>query len=584
MATERDLNIIISAIDKASRPIHQIEKAMSTVERATRRYAKEADYLNEKLQKSAKVMKDVGQKMTMFATVPALAAGAAMVKFASDAEETQNKVQVAFGKNAEILNKWSKTAIKTMGLAGQSALDSAALYGDMATGMGISQGNAAKMAMSLTQLGADMASFKNISNDMAQTALKSIFTGETESLKNLGIVMTQANLQNFALSKGIRKKIDDMTEEEKVQLRYQFILAKTKNAQGDFLRTGGGFANQSRMFGESLKEIAATFGQYILPYATKAITVLNKVLVAFGSMPEPMKKFVLIFGGLLAITGPILIGLGFMTSALGGIIAFAPRFMFFIGLMKKWQVATNLMTLAQMRLNLSSKIWTFSLKDSFIWLNANKGAIIANTRALFVNSAQGLLLGVKNIWKYTAALSVQTGTLVAQKIAMVASTFANLGFAGSFRALGAAILATPLIGWVAALVTGAILLVQHWDKVVKIFQKVGSAVKGVAGAVGGFFAGGGNKIPAAESAGPVKKFDVGSTGITRTGLAIVHEGEKILPKGSRMGGSTSINFAPTLNFNGVSAGEAKQVAGVMKSEMEKLFKDMVHDYQRRAFA
>lgn len=99
-----------------------------------------------------------------------------------------------------------KTSTKTMGLAQQTALDSAALFGDMATGMGLSKNRAAEMSMSLTQLGADLASFKNISNDVASTALKSIFTGETESLKNLGVMMLQANLEEFARSKGLRKK------------------------------------------------------------------------------------------------------------------------------------------------------------------------------------------------------------------------------------------------------------------------------------------------------------------------------------------------------------------------------------------
>ena len=129
------------------------------------------------------------------------------IDFASDLTETQGKIDVVFENSADSLRKWASTSIQTMGLAKQTALDSAALYGDMGVGMGLTRAQAAEMAMTLTRLGADMASFKNISNDMAQTALKSVYTGETESLKNLGIVMTEANLAEYARSIGLKKKI-----------------------------------------------------------------------------------------------------------------------------------------------------------------------------------------------------------------------------------------------------------------------------------------------------------------------------------------------------------------------------------------
>lgn len=165
-----------------------------------------------------------------------------------------------------------------MGLSAQAALDSAALYGDMAVGMGISEDKAKDMSMKLTQLSADLASYKNISNDMSKTALKGVFTGETESLKNLGIVMTQAQLSEYALSKGIKKKIKDMKEAELVQLRYNYVLSKTINAQGDFERTGGGFANQSRKFGEIIKEAQTKIGFALLPKIEEGLKNINSLI------------------------------------------------------------------------------------------------------------------------------------------------------------------------------------------------------------------------------------------------------------------------------------------------------------------
>lgn len=274
----------------------------------------------ENIAKLGNKIKSIGQGMTVGITLPVIAAGGAMVKMASDMEETLNKVDVSFGKNSQTVKDWAKTSIKSMGLSQQSALDSAALYGDMATGMGLSQKKASQMAMTLTQLGADLASFKNISNDMAQTALKSIFTGETESLKNLGVVMTEANLQQYAYSKGIRKKMKNMSEAEKVNLRYNYVLEKTKNAHGDFIRTGGGASNQMRMFQENLKELGVTFGQYILPYFTKAVIKLNEMLVKFNELSPNVKKGILVFAAILAVIGPVVTVIGSLIASINGLL------------------------------------------------------------------------------------------------------------------------------------------------------------------------------------------------------------------------------------------------------------------------
>lgn len=234
-----------------------------------------------------------------------LAAGQSFVDMASDLVETQGKVDVVFGSMSDSVYKWAQSSIKNMGLAQQTALDSAALFGDMGVGMDIPVAKAAEMAMSLTQLSADLASFKNISNDMAKTALKGVYTGETEALKGLGVVMTQAALQEFAQTKGIHKKISAMKTAEQVELRYQYVLAKTKNAQGDFLRTGGNAANQMRVYSETLKEIQTNFGMAILPEYTKILTRVNELLKenmpviqsSFESMYSGVKKIYRIFVG-----------------------------------------------------------------------------------------------------------------------------------------------------------------------------------------------------------------------------------------------------------------------------------------------
>ena len=178
--------------------------------------------------------------MTKYITTPVLAAGTAAVKFASDYNENLNKVDASFKDSAGVVKEWAKTATEQFGLSESAALEATSLFGDMGTSMGLTTEQAAEMAISLTGLAGDLSSFKNIGISEAMTALKGVFTGETESLKELGVVMTETNLKEFA--DGLGLVYDEMSQTEKVTLRYQYVLDKTKNAQGDYIqnvRRGG---------------------------------------------------------------------------------------------------------------------------------------------------------------------------------------------------------------------------------------------------------------------------------------------------------------------------------------------------------
>jgi len=270
---------------------------------------RQVDKFGQKMQKA-------GQNMTTYFTAPLLAAGIASIKFASDYVESVNKVDVAFGSSADSVKKFADTALDSFGIAEGTALDMAAAYGDMGTSMGLTTAQASKMSTELVGLAGDLASFKNIGIDQANTALSAIFTGETESLKKLGIVMTEQNLQQFALSKGIKTSVKDMDQASKVNLRYAYVMSVTTNAQGDFARTGGGAANQSRIFTESLKELGAQFGQVILPYFTKFVTAVNKTVKEIIGLSDGAKTTTLIVAGLVAVAGPLLIVIGAIAAGI----------------------------------------------------------------------------------------------------------------------------------------------------------------------------------------------------------------------------------------------------------------------------
>jgi hypothetical protein len=276
-----------------------------------------ADKLIKALDKSSNKLKQfgddatrIGKGLSVGLTLPIAAAGVAAIKLASDFEESLNKVDVSFKKSSASVKEFSKTTLTQFGIAQGTALDMAAMFGDMGTSMGLTTGQAAKMSTSMVGLAGDLASFKNIQIEEATTALAAVFTGETESLKRLGIVMTEANLKQFALTQGITKNIKEMTQAEKTTLRYQYVINSTGNAQGDFARTQGGAANQMRIFTESLKEIGANLGQILLPAFTKMVTKVNGLLKAFMGLDDGTKKTILIITGIVAAVGPFLMMLG----------------------------------------------------------------------------------------------------------------------------------------------------------------------------------------------------------------------------------------------------------------------------------
>lgn len=205
---------------------------------------------------------------------------------ASDLEEVQNVVDVSFGDMSDEVEKFANSAVQNFGMSALTAKRMASTFMSMANGMGLAAKDGKNMSLQLTALAGDMASFYNVEQDVAQTALNSIFTGETESLKKFGIVLTEANLNAFALSRGITKSYNAMSQAEKVALRYQYVLKATANAQGDFARTSGSWANQVRILKEQWSQLIGILGKGLIAALTPIVKALNKLLsylIAIGN-------------------------------------------------------------------------------------------------------------------------------------------------------------------------------------------------------------------------------------------------------------------------------------------------------------
>lgn len=217
--------------------------------------------------------------------------GKECVELGSNLSEVQNVVDVTFTTMSDKVNEFAKNAMTSAGLSETMAKQYVGTFGAMSKSFGFSEAQAYDMSTALTQLTGDVASFYNISQDLAYIKLKSVFTGETETLKDLGVVMTQSALDQFALANGYGKTTSAMTEQEKVALRLAFVQKQLSAASGDFIRTSGSWANQVRVMQLQLQSLKATVGQGLINLFTPVLRVINILLGKLATLANAFKSF-----------------------------------------------------------------------------------------------------------------------------------------------------------------------------------------------------------------------------------------------------------------------------------------------------
>lgn len=223
--------------------------------------------------------------------------GKEAINLASDLQEVQNVVDVTFRSMSGEINNWSQSLINDFGLSELAGKKYASTMGAMLKSSGLTGVAMKDMSKSLTELSADVASFYNLSNDEAYQKVFSGMTGETEPLKALGINMSVANMEAFALSQGITKAWMSMTQAEQTMLRYNYLMQVTADAQGDFARTSNSWANQVKVMGEQWKIFQGTMGAGFINILTPILRGLNWLIAKLQVAAAYFKAFTeLIFG------------------------------------------------------------------------------------------------------------------------------------------------------------------------------------------------------------------------------------------------------------------------------------------------
>lgn len=217
--------------------------------------------------------------------------GKGILEIGSDITEVENVVDTAFGSMANQAYEFASTATQQYGLSELAAKNYAGTMMAMLKSSGVAQKSAAQMSTTLAGLAGDLASFYNIDTDTAFYKLRSGISGEIEPLKQLGINLSVANLEAYALSQGITTSYNSMSQAEKAMLRYNYILSVTGDQQGDFARTAGTYANQIRLLKLNIQSLSAVIGQGLIAAILPAIKALNALMTKLMQAANAFRNF-----------------------------------------------------------------------------------------------------------------------------------------------------------------------------------------------------------------------------------------------------------------------------------------------------
>lgn len=546
-------------------------KSMEKIEKTADKTSKKADELANKF-------KSIGTKMTVGLTVPITAFGTYAVKMASDLNEVQNVVDTTFENSSETINKFAKNAAEQFGISELSAKQFTGTMGAMLKSMGLGNKDITDMSIALSGLAGDMASFYNLDPEEAFEKLRSGISGETEPLKQLGINMSVVNLEAFAMSKGITKSYDSMTQAEQATLRYQYIMETTADAQGDYSKTADSTANKTRTTMLQFQTLSAELGQQLLPIVNDVLGALQSVIKWFNNLDASGKRVVLILGGIALAIGPV-------ATAIGGLITIGTGISKITEAMKKWEVVTKLqavatkaMTIAQGALNAVMNMNPISLIVIAIvaliaiivvlWNKCEwfREGVMTVINAIWgaIQSVGSFIMGVfQNVFNFVSGIFTNLWNVIQTVVNTIVSIFSTAwntiksvattvwnGILGLFSA-GGKIFTGVVEGIAGVFKTIVNAIIKGINKVIRIpFDTVNGILNfirnidilGVAPFKGLWKQ---NPLPVPQ----IPTLNVGTNYIAREGLAYLHQGEAVVPKkyNPAIGGYGN-NFQPNITI------------------------------------
>lgn len=312
---ENEVEVIVSANTKP------FDKALDSV---VKRIGTAASKIGSK-------MKGVGQSISLGITLPLVAAGAAALKFASDAEEVGGRFNAVFKGMEKETGKFFDQLANQVDRSGTELKGFAAGLGDIIKPLGFATEDAAELSKIMIQLGLDVAAFNNVSDAQAINAFASALTGEREALKSLGIVISEADVKQEAYTSGIAKAGKALTKQQKTLATVQLLFKNTADAQGSMTRESETFSNKLKGLTAAIKTTGEQIGKILIPPTLKLFKVFRNILTAVDKLTPQTKAFGLILLAVAAAAGPVLIILGALVSTIGALIPIVAAVTAFVG-------------------------------------------------------------------------------------------------------------------------------------------------------------------------------------------------------------------------------------------------------------
>lgn len=312
-----NISYVYHAIDKFTGPANKIARSINKIVEKSKR-------ANASIKQLGRGIRDVGVKMTAFATTAIGFLGFSMLRAASDAEESASKFNTVFSSISKSANKTAKELSRSFGLSRTEAKELLGDTGDLLTGFGFTQESALDLSTQVQKLAVDLASFTNFSGGAvgASKALTKALLGERESVKSLGISILEEDVKARVKQLVI---VERMTFASKRQAKafatLQLAQEQSKNAIGDFARTQDGFANKTRIMSAAIKDLKERLGEQLLPMASKLVSKITKLVRKFEDTSPKVKKLILVIGGLIAVAGPLLLIFGGLVIGIGALLS-----------------------------------------------------------------------------------------------------------------------------------------------------------------------------------------------------------------------------------------------------------------------
>lgn len=299
---------------------HNVNSQLNRIDRTMQNVGRSALNIGNTLSNVGSSLMQFGSMMTSSVTMPIVGAISKSIMAFSDLGEATNVVDVTFGKNASSVKNWSKTLLDSFGIGELQAIQFSGTMGSIFKTLGMGEKDVLNMSQNVVELSGDLASFKNLEPEEAFYKLRSGILGETEPLKEIGILVDETTTKHFAMKHGLKENWTELSQIEKAMWRYKSIMSQTKDAQGDFTNTSDSFANKLRVLQGRISDVGIEIGGQLMPYAQELLGWVEKAVAWFKDLNPAMKKVVIIVGLVAAAIGPLVTILGMMVVGVGAVI------------------------------------------------------------------------------------------------------------------------------------------------------------------------------------------------------------------------------------------------------------------------